>query len=86
MWTNDHWRATPHRVLNVSGRTRHSLNFFFDPHFDCIVAPLPQFVTAENAARYAPTTMGAHLVQSFDGVFEYRKQQPTHAEAAAYEE
>jgi hypothetical protein len=30
--------------------------------------------------------MGAHLVQSFDGVFEYRKQQPTHAEAAAYEE
>ena len=86
MWTNDHWRATPHRVLNVSGRTRHSLNFFFDPDFDCLVEPLPQFVTAENPARYAPTTMGAHLVQSFDGVFEYRKQQPTRAEAAAYEE
>ena len=81
-WTNDHWRATPHRVLNVSGRTRHSLNFFFDPDFDCVVEPLPQFVTAANPARYTPTTMGAHLVQSFDGVFEYRKQ-PSQAEAAA---
>ena len=85
MWTNDHWRATPHRVLNVSGRTRHSLNFFFDPDFDCVVEPLPRFVTAQHPARYLPTTMGAHLVQSFDGVFEYRKQ-PSQAETAAYQE
>lgn len=73
MWTNDYWRATPHRVLNVSGQTRHSLNFFFDPDYDCVVEPLPGFVTAATPARYAPTTMGAHLVQSFNGVFEYRK-------------
>ncbi|KPY27596.1 MULTISPECIES: isopenicillin N synthase family dioxygenase [Pseudomonas syringae group] len=74
MWTNDQWRATPHRVLNVSGKTRHSLNFFFDPDYDCVVEPLPPFVTAATPARYAPTTMGAHLLQSFNGVFEYRKQ------------
>ncbi|MFC7522029.1 hypothetical protein ACFQS6_22650 [Xanthomonas populi] len=61
-------------MLNVSGKTRHSLNFFFDPDDDCVVEPLPPFVTAAAPARYAPTTMGAHLVQSFNGVFEYRKQ------------
>lgn len=87
MWTNDHWRATPHRVLNLSGRTRHSLNFFFDPDYDCVVQPLPQFVTATVPPRYAPTTMGAHLVQSFDGVFEYRKQASHAADpAAAFQE
>ena len=84
MWTNDHWRATPHRVLNVSGKTRHSLNFFFDPDFDCIVQPQPQFITAAAPARYAPITMGAHLIQSFDGVFEYRKQ--TSQAETAYQE
>ncbi|WCM92291.1 isopenicillin N synthase family oxygenase [Acidovorax sp. NCPPB 2350] len=85
MWTNDHWRATPHRVLNVSGETRHSLNFFFDPDYDCVVEPLPPFVTAAKPARYAPTTMGAHLVQSFDGVFEYRKQD-SQTETMEYQE
>lgn len=82
MWTNDHWRATPHRVLNVSGEMRHSLNFFFDPDYDCVVEPLPPFVTAAKPALYQPTTMGAHLIQSFDGVFEYRKQAAS-AEAMA---
>ncbi|MFE8643498.1 isopenicillin N synthase family dioxygenase [Sphingomonas sp. NCPPB 2930] len=73
IWTNDYWRATPHRVVNVSGGTRHSLNFFFDPDYDCVVQPLARFVSARKPARYAPITMGAHLERNFDGVFEYRK-------------
>ncbi|HEX7936066.1 MAG TPA: 2-oxoglutarate and iron-dependent oxygenase domain-containing protein [Paraburkholderia sp.] len=83
IWTNDHWRATPHRVVNLSGETRNSLAFFFDPDHDCVIEPLPQFVSADTPARYAPTTMGKHVARGFDDTFEYRRQASA-AEAEAY--
>ena len=35
------YRSTPHRVRNVSGRSRLSFPFFFDPAFDAEIVPLP---------------------------------------------
>ncbi len=35
------YRSTPHRVRNVSGRSRLSFPFFFDPAFDVEIVPLP---------------------------------------------
>jgi isopenicillin N synthase-like dioxygenase len=39
--TGGHYRSTPHRVRNVTGRSRLSFPFFFDPGWDCEVPPLP---------------------------------------------
>ncbi|MBO3749075.1 isopenicillin N synthase family oxygenase [Streptosporangiaceae bacterium NEAU-GS5] len=39
--TGGHYRSTPHRVRNVSGRQRLSFPFFFDPGWDSEVPPLP---------------------------------------------
>jgi isopenicillin N synthase-like dioxygenase len=39
--TDGWYRSTPHRVRNVSGRTRLSLPFFLDPGFADEVPPLP---------------------------------------------
>jgi isopenicillin N synthase-like dioxygenase len=72
VWTNDHWKATVHRVINSSTTFRHAAAFFFDPNYDCVVQPLEQFVNAQHPARYEPTTMGAHVHRGFDGTFAYR--------------
>lgn len=34
------YRSTPHRVQNVSGRSRLSFPFFFDPNFDARIQPI----------------------------------------------
>jgi isopenicillin N synthase-like dioxygenase len=39
--TAGHYRSTPHRVRNVSGRERLSFPFFFDPDWDAQIEPLP---------------------------------------------
>ena len=72
MWTNDYWPATLHRVINNSEAIRYSSGFFFDPNNDCVIAPIESFVSPSRPARYAPTTMGAHVKRGFDGTFEYR--------------
>lgn len=39
-WSGGRIRATEHRVLG-SGRERHSIPFFYEPHVDAEIAPLP---------------------------------------------
>lgn len=71
-WTNGEWPATLHRVVNRGDALRHSVAFFCDPGYDCVVEPLPAFVGPARPPRYAPTTMGAHMARGYDGSFQYR--------------
>jgi isopenicillin N synthase-like dioxygenase len=64
-WTNDRWISTLHRVMNpppdaANSSRRISLVFFHQPNYDAEVAYLPTCISAENAAKYPPTTSGAH--------------------------
>ncbi len=45
------YRSTPHRVLNVSGRSRLSFPFFFDPGFDARIVPLPGAAAQDDSAQ-----------------------------------
>ena len=45
------YRSTPHRVLNVSGRSRLSFPFFFDPGFDAQVVPLPGRTASDDSTQ-----------------------------------
>jgi isopenicillin N synthase-like dioxygenase len=60
-WSNNRLRATPHRVINRSGRERFSVPFFFDPSVNTVVEPLPSCVSAERPARYEPLDFGEFL-------------------------
>jgi isopenicillin N synthase-like dioxygenase len=49
--TGGWYRSTPHRVRNVSGRTRLSLPFFLDPGFADEVPPLPGRAAGNGGRR-----------------------------------
>jgi isopenicillin N synthase-like dioxygenase len=41
-WTDNRFLATPHRVINRSGRERYAIPFFFDCNYDAVMAPITE--------------------------------------------
>ena len=60
-WSNGRLLATPHRVINRSGRERYSVAFFFDPGVATVIEPLPSCVGPDRPARYEPVNFGQFL-------------------------
>ena len=58
--TNGRLRATRHRV-NDTEWERLSLILFNAFDADAVIAPLPEFVSTDNPARFEPTTQVAHI-------------------------
>lgn len=62
VWTNGHYRSTPHRVQpKIGDGARQSIAMFVDPDSRTKVAPLASCISAGQHPRFAPTTAGAHL-------------------------
>lgn len=74
-WTNDLYCSNPHRVRNLysNGEERYSIPFFFDPDYTARITPLPGTLANGESARYAPCTVGEHLVEMYQRT--YGKQQ-----------
>jgi isopenicillin N synthase-like dioxygenase len=71
-WTNDTWHSTVHRVLApdagaVGPARRRSLAFFQQPDWDATIEVLPSCTSADNPARYRPTSSGEHLMAKLMG-------------------
>lgn len=50
--TGGFYKSTPHRVKNnVSGKSRLSFPFFFDPAFDAEIVPLPNVSASDDSAQ-----------------------------------
>ena len=60
-WSNGRLLATPHRVINRSGRERYSVPFFYDPNVATVVKPLSSCVGPDRPARYEPLNFGDFL-------------------------
>ena len=57
-YSNDRFRATPHRVINRNDQSRYAIPFFLGPNHDSLVAPVPTCTGPDNPPRYEATTYG----------------------------
>jgi isopenicillin N synthase-like dioxygenase len=74
-WSNDRFASTPHRVINSSGRERHSMALFFDADTDAVVNPRDLFGAEIGETQYKPVTCGEYVKAKFDAAFAYRQTQ-----------
>jgi isopenicillin N synthase-like dioxygenase len=59
-WSNNRYVSTPHRVMNVSGRERHSIVLTYNPKADVMVDPRDLGVS-DGENRYPPVQTGRYM-------------------------
>ncbi|WP_295479389.1 2-oxoglutarate and iron-dependent oxygenase domain-containing protein [uncultured Pseudomonas sp.] len=64
-WTNDRYKATLHRVINTSGRVRHSAAFFMDPDYTAKVECLHSCQSVRAPSKYPPILAGEYMDKRF---------------------
>jgi len=64
-WTNGRYHSTLHRVINSSGRERHSVPFFFTGNPTHRVECLPTCLAEGEAPLYPPVTVEEHLRECY---------------------
>jgi isopenicillin N synthase-like dioxygenase len=72
-YSNDRFRATPHRVINRNGTSRYAIPFFLGPNHDVVVEPVPSCVGPDNPPHYEPTTYGAFTQRLLTLNFAHRR-------------
>ena len=72
-YSNDRFRATPHRVINRNDASRYAIPFFLGPNHDAIVDCVPTCVGPDNPTRYEPTTYGAFTQRLLTLNFAHRR-------------
>lgn len=75
-WTNGRFSSTVHRVINSSGRERHSIATFYDPNFSTTIDPR-DLGGAAGERSYEPVKAGEYILGRFDQSFGYRKKAAT---------
>ncbi len=80
------FRSTPHRVRNISGRSRLSLPLFFDPDYDALVRPLPARA-GHAAGDDAQTRWDGRSVHALSGTYgEYLQSKISRVFPALFDE
>lgn len=64
-WTNGRYRSDLHRVINVSGRERYSVPFFYTGNPDHVVECFPQCLEAGESPRWPTVTVEQHLAECY---------------------
>jgi isopenicillin N synthase-like dioxygenase len=60
-WTNERFLATPHRVVNRSGKDRYAIPFFMDCSYDWRMECLPTCTGPGNPAKYPPISYPEYM-------------------------
>ncbi len=60
-WSNDRIPATPHRVINATGKLRHSVAFLVATRSDVVVECIPSCQGPDNPAKYEPSNYADYI-------------------------
>jgi len=71
-WTNDRFPSTSHRVINLSGRERFSMPFFFDPDLEAEISCLPTCLDPGETPRHEPVCYLDHILAFTGRNFDHR--------------
>lgn len=69
-WSNNHFKSTPHRVVNTAKVARYSMAVFVDPNAETLVVP----ACGDEKPLFEPVTVGDYVLGRFDAAFAYRRQ------------
>lgn len=69
-WTNDRYRSTVHRVVNMSGRERYSAPFFYTGNYAHTVECIPTCLSPGEAPKYPPITVEAHMREMYKRTYK----------------
>jgi len=69
-WTNDRYRSTVHRVVNMSGRERYSVPFFYTGNYAHTVECIPTCLAPGEAPKYPPITVEAHMREMYKRTYK----------------
>ena len=64
-WTNDLYRSTVHRVVNISGRHRYSMAFFYSGNADHPLDCLPNCIKPGESPKYPTLTVEEHMRECY---------------------
>lgn len=67
--SNGRLLSTPHRVINRSGRERYSCPFFYDPHVNTVIKPLP----GTGAPKFPPLKFADFLRSELEAAYDAHK-------------
>lgn len=65
--SNDTYISTPHRVINVSGKERYSIPFFFEPDMHTQLAPV---ITENSEPLYEPIEYAEHIMKQVQNNYQ----------------
>lgn len=69
LWTNNRFRATPHRVVRTKPGARYSVPFFLHPNPDVMIETLPTCIEPDGLPPPLPITSGDYLHRRQTGAY-----------------
>ncbi len=72
-FSNNTFLATPHGVLNESGRDRYSIAYFHSPNPSATIAPVPSRAGTDNPPQYEPAVYRDLIMEFFRANYFHQK-------------